>query len=417
VISFKTKDEYINTLWEHTAIAQTYPAFLDTNMDASGLAVGRIGENDVLLVLQSNTDSIKVNALDALTGDALALDLNLSGISGGLYALRDIEISADGVIYAANCVESGDTLKVYQWLDPAQPAQCVYTAEDVAFRLGDHITVDGRYDDGSVTIYAPASSHFKLLKLTWNSVSAEFEAEQISLSRMQKEMASVALIPGSDNLYVNSAGYTIREFSQSGQTLAIMGDDTGMPNKAHSTAGFKYNDKPYLVSYSKTTESAYILDIYDGTMQALSAGATYKLGVEDNLSAAGDVEVLDHQDGTFSIFVLGNQNGVGAYLFDAASASVGIADADVPGTFKLGQNYPNPFNPTTTLPLELIRDGHVSIKIFDIGGRLVKTLYDGYLYAGSYDFKFNGSGMSSGQYLYRVTSGDLSVTKKMVLLK
>jgi hypothetical protein len=296
----------------------------------------------VLLVLQSNTDSIKVNALDALTGDALTLDLNLSGIAGGLYALRDIEISADGVIYAANCVESGDTLKVYQWLDPAQPAQCVYTAEDVAFRLGDHITVDGRYDDGSVTIYAAASSHYKLLKLNWNSVSAEFEAEQISLSRMQKEMASVALIPGSDNLYVNSAGYTIREFSQSGQTLAIMADDTGMPSKAHSTAGFKYNDKPYLVSYSKTTESAYILDIYDGSTQALSAGATYKLGLEDNLSAAGDVEVLDHQDGTFSIFVLGNQNGVAAYRFDAASASVGIADADVPGTFKLGQNYPNP---------------------------------------------------------------------------
>ena len=417
IMTFKTKEEFIGTLWEKSAISNTYPAYMDSTLQASGLALGTIDENDVLLILQSMGDSIKVNAVDPANGNDLPFDLNLSGISGGLHALRDIEISSDGVIYAANCAESGDTLKVYQWLDPSQPALCVYEAEDVAFRLGDHITLDGRYDDGSITIYAPASSFYKLLKLNWNSISASFEAEQISLGRMQKELASVALIPGSDALYVNSAGYTIREFSTSGETQAIMGNDTGMPSQAHSLAGFNYNDKPYLVSYSKTTESAYIIDLYDGAMEALPAGATYKLGLNRNIGAAGDVEVMDNDNGTFTIFVLGNQNGLAAYVFDAASASVNIADINMPRTFTLGQNYPNPFNPVTTIPYVLLEDAEITINIYDIGGKHVRTLFKGRQTAGSHEMKFNAADLPSGQYLCRMNLGDMSVTKKMVLLK
>lgn len=416
-MSFETKEEHIKTLWEKAAIVHRLPAFMDSSLDAGGLALGTIGQDEILLILQSNADSIRVNALDAYTGDELAFHLNLEGVSGGLYALRDIEISTDGVIYAANCVESGDTLKVYQWLDPSQPPQCVYTAEDIAFRVGDHITVDGRYDDGSVTIYAPASSHYKLLKLTWNSVSAEFEAEQISLGRMQKKLASVALIPGSDALYVNSSGYTIREFLPTGQTIAVMSDDIEMPVQAHSMAGFQYNDKPYLVSYSQTTESAYIVDVFNGVLTALSAGNTYKLGMNQNASTSGEVDVRDNGDGTFTIFVLGNQNGIGAYEFDAASAMVAVADESIPENFGLGQNYPNPFNPVTMIPYYLNKSAMIKIRVHDLNGRLVKTLYQGIQSAGHHEITFDASDLGSGMYIYSMSMKGYRKAMKLTLIK
>ena len=355
--------------------------------------------------------------MDAHTGNNYSLDLNLTGIGGGLHALRDIEISSDGVIYASNCVEAGDTLKVYQWLDPLQPALCIYEAENVAYRFGDHITVNGRYDDGSIKIYAAASNNNKLLKLSMNSLSLSFEAEQISFGRIQKDLASVALIPGSDDLYVNSSGYTIRRFSPEGSTLGIMGSDNGMPSAAHALAGFKYGEKPYLVSYSNTSESAYIVDIYDGVLNSLYAGGTYKLGIKNNASAAGDVEIMDNGDGTFTIFVLGNQNGIAAYEFDAANASVGIAQSDIPELFELGQNYPNPFNPVTIIPVEIHKDSFVELSVFDLNGRLVKILYKGELPSGNHKFNFNASDLSSGQYLYRITTNNVAVTKKMLFIK
>ena len=417
VRSFVTKEEFVTTVWEKTSLAQSYPAFMDSSLEASGLALGKIGQDDVLLLLQSFEDSIKVDALDAHTGNEYSFELNLNGISGGLHYLRDIEISSDGVIYASNCVDEGDTLKIYQWLDPAQPAECIYQAEDIAYRIGDHIAVTGRYDDSSVNIYTAASNYNKMIKLTLNNVSREFEAEQISLGRVQKDLASVALIPGSDELYVNSSGYTIRKFSPEGTTLAIMGSDNGMLSSAHALAGFKYQDKPYLVSYSQTTESAYIVDIYDGINGALYAGKTYKLGMKNNASSTGDVEVMDNGDGTFTIFVLGNQNGIAAYEYDAAAGSVGIAQTDLPGTFELGQNYPNPFNPVTIIPIELHNDSYVEISVYGLNGKLIKTLFTGELPTGTHKFNFNGSGLSSGQYLYRLSVGDVAVTRKMLLIK
>lgn len=89
----------------------------------------------------------------------------------------------------------------------------------------------------------------------------------------------------------------------------------------------------------------------------------------------------------------------------------------IPETFDLKQNYPNPFNPETNIRYDLPNDISVSVKIYDLLGREIKTLVDELKYAGSYIVSFNGSEFASGIYFYRIKAGDFIQVKRMILIK
>ena len=79
--------------------------------------------------------------------------------------------------------------------------------------------------------------------------------------------------------------------------------------------------------------------------------------------------------------------------------------------------YPNPFNPTTTLSFTLPSPARVSLSVYDVSGRLVTTLMNGWRDAGSHQVTFDGSGLVSGVYIYRLQAADFSASGKMVLMK
>ena len=101
-----------------------------------------------------------------------------------------------------------------------------------------------------------------------------------------------------------------------------------------------------------------------------------------------------------------------------------------PNEFSLYQNYPNPFNPTTKIkftietspvfsPLQKGRtkEGFLTLKVFDILGREIKTLLSKPMQPGSYEIEFDGSDLPSGVYFYRLNAGKFSESRKMILLK
>lgn len=88
-----------------------------------------------------------------------------------------------------------------------------------------------------------------------------------------------------------------------------------------------------------------------------------------------------------------------------------------PSSFALMQNYPNPFNPTTTIDYELRTSGFVTLSIFDMLGRELKTLVNKRQDAGKYSVDFDGRDLMSGIYFYSLKSGNYSSIKKCVLLK
>ncbi|HLP16956.1 MAG TPA: T9SS type A sorting domain-containing protein, partial [Bacteroidota bacterium] len=97
------------------------------------------------------------------------------------------------------------------------------------------------------------------------------------------------------------------------------------------------------------------------------------------------------------------------------------AEIAVPTEFALSQNYPNPFNPATTVNYSVARKGAASIKIYDITGREVKTVFDEVKEAGYYSVSIDCSSMATGVYLYRMTAVNggavFTDTKRFVLLK
>jgi len=81
------------------------------------------------------------------------------------------------------------------------------------------------------------------------------------------------------------------------------------------------------------------------------------------------------------------------------------------------QNYPNPFNPVSHLEFGISDLGFVSLKVYDVLGREIKTLVNEIKPAGTYKIEFDGSNFASGVYFYRLEAGDFIQTKRMVLIK
>jgi hypothetical protein len=113
-----------------------------------------------------------------------------------------------------------------------------------------------------------------------------------------------------------------------------------------------------------------------------------------------------------------------AYLFttDVAppiSATPNALQTPIPETYSLGQNYPNPFNPATTIRFGLPKAGRVRLDIFDITGRMIEVGLARAIDfpAGNHEVTLDGRDMASGIYICRLTVGEFTASKKLVLLK
>lgn len=135
------------------------------------------------------------------------------------------------------------------------------------------------------------------------------------------------------------------------------------------------------------------------------SGGSYSY-VDENLAA-----------GTTYYYRLGNTDIEGARnIYDLIVSAIPYGPEAV-SDYSLAQNYPNPFNPTTSFDYAVKESGMVSIKVFSVTGREVATLVSDYQPAGKYSVSFDGTGLPSGIYIYRMEVNDFSASNKMVLLK
>ncbi len=140
-------------------------------------------------------------------------------------------------------------------------------------------------------------------------------------------------------------------------------------------------------------------------------------------------DTMKFSDGDTVVIVLsaGNSSGpaTGWSYFDLITASKVIATEvkseltsdNTPAKFTLYQNYPNPFNPITTIKFETPSGAVVSLKVYDILGRELETLFNDETEAGEYSVQWNAEKYSSGIYIYTLTSNIFMERKRMLLLK
>ena len=97
--------------------------------------------------------------------------------------------------------------------------------------------------------------------------------------------------------------------------------------------------------------------------------------------------------------------------------STGIIENNQNIDFHLYQNYPNPFNNNSKLKIKTSKSGNVKIIVYDVMGREIITLLDKRLKPGTYEINFDGSGLNSGVYYYKLTANGFTDVKKMLMIK
>jgi hypothetical protein len=109
------------------------------------------------------------------------------------------------------------------------------------------------------------------------------------------------------------------------------------------------------------------------------------------------------------------------YLLADSAIFVSVDDdiiaENLPTDFYINQNYPNPFNPVTVITFNLPEEGNTELIIYDVLGSKITTLFNEIRPAGLHRVDFDGSGLSSGIYFYRVNYKDHSLVRKMLLVK
>ena len=138
----------------------------------------------------------------------------------------------------------------------------------------------------------------------------------------------------------------------------------------------------------------------------------------DEVSQPRLFAVLDPENKIDEIHT-GNNRG---YVPISTTATVVSTEDDplagqIPDEFRLYGNYPNPFNPSTRIAFALPGEQHVRLEVYDLLGRRVALLLDEVRTAGQHAVDFDAAALSSGVYLYRITAGDFSHTRKMMLMK
>ena len=147
-------------------------------------------------------------------------------------------------------------------------------------------------------------------------------------------------------------------------------------------------------------------------------GSTYglfsKYAIDLSIAQGFDLRVGFRFTGDFSV------DGFFVHLDDITvegPTSVNLVDPSIPERFGLAQNYPNPFNPTTTFEFQLPKSGYTTLKVYDAIGQEVATLAEGELSPGTFKAEWNATAFASGMYFARLTSGQYSETRKLMLMK
>ena len=150
----------------------------------------------------------------------------------------------------------------------------------------------------------------------------------------------------------------------------------------------------------------------------------YPLAFFDSLLSITDVTLDGNEFTTFdgtsrTLTVAPGESGIFKVTFESTGAIPdGIeSEYELPNTITLSQNYPNPFNPGTRIEYSLSQPGSFQLAVYDLLGKKVAVLAEGYKEAGNHTVYFDASGFASGIYVYRLQFGEQVESRKMILLK
>jgi hypothetical protein len=155
---------------------------------------------------------------------------------------------------------------------------------------------------------------------------------------------------------------------------------------------------------------------YGFNVQRQSGNEYVNIGFVEGKGVPSTYEYIDAQAGTTYRLEQIDNDGLTTYYGPIMLNPNSVGD-NIPAVFALNQNYPNPFNPSTVINYQLATDNYTTLEVYNLIGKEVATLVNGYVTAGSHQVTFDGSHLTSGMYFYKLQSGNNVEVKKLTLVK
>jgi hypothetical protein len=355
-LAIDVQAQNLTTTWERSArtgAAEVAPAWFTVG-SVRGMAYGTVGGNERVYAADRANTTIRV--MDAATGADVtpATAFDLTGVAGGTFAMNDIEVSDDGVIFLGNLSAGGaaSPFRLYWWTTEGGTYADSATI-NVTGRVGDKFTVKGSVADNTVEIWMPEASSDpgKVYVATTSDNGASWDVETITLS-------------GSNTSIPANSDATPLELGRAGD-FYIVGNGTS-PKRYDATGAYVTASQFPAADYtgSRNGLSSFILDgeshlsVYtyrpDGTDTGNKTGRVYVYNVSDTTSPVtvtesplmgddadtfssihGEANVRVNMDGSFDVFAMDGVNGFAAYNYsapEAVSVTFTVNTATMPDT-------------------------------------------------------------------------------------
>lgn len=314
------------TKWERKTPG-TDPSWFSTMENTRGIAYGEVAGNKRLYAAY---DGNKVKVLNATTGADVG-DLTMTDISGGFRAINTVRVSSDGKIFGSNLTLDASTsdFKVYMWDTEVSSPALAISYSDAAYRLGDNIEVKGSYLAGTAVIYAATSKYPNVLRWSQSGANGAFNVDPDVFALPNIEDANgewgspayvSALGGGSSKFWASGRGLAyVREFLADGSSSTGFVDVTGIASAEYIID----------LNVEEGTEFEYLAcatpTSFNGQLQKISVAGTTSTNRTGTTEATfpalgslpakglGDITTQANDDGSFTVYVLSTNNGIGAY--------------------------------------------------------------------------------------------------------
>ena len=306
------------------------------------------------------------------------------------------DFEPDGNMHFVRTTDKGATWTEIEGIDYLGAAYAYYTWGTAACTVGESIwcsATNTSYDSSFVFRSYDAGA-------TWNSF-------KISADVIPNYPRSIAFVDDNNGLIAARGGYLIKSMDGGATWSATNNPDTSA------------NCYPNSVVAIPGTDIIVAMDDI-GAYYTSDLGATWaKIGMPEETAA--DYIVSGEFLNTAMGYVF-TDNGLVLRFENQVTGTSRPVTMNTPNDFQLHQNYPNPFNPTTQIVFSMPRAADVKIMIYDILGRKIRTVYEGFKGAGTHQVIWNGlndadAQVSSGTYIYKLQTKDINLQRRMLLLR